>query len=160
MSLSVVTCERAPLADFGAEASAAVAALLEQRGITVLTDSVLAAIEAGTVRTTRGASVVAEVTVAVPVIQARTLGGVPTDSAGFIPVDNYCRVAGQRDVFAAGDCTVGQVKQGGLAAQQADVAAAGMAALAGADTAPEPSNQNCTLSCSQVTHHSRSIRPE
>jgi sulfide:quinone oxidoreductase len=138
VTLSVVTCEPGPLADLGAEASASVAALLEQRGITVFTNSVLAAIEDGTVRTSRGASVAAEVTVAVPVIQARTLRGVPTDPAGFIPVDDYCRVEGQRDVFAAGDCTVGHVKQGGLAAQQADVAAGGIAALAGAETAPEP----------------------
>jgi sulfide:quinone oxidoreductase len=138
VSLSIVTCERAPLADFGADASASVAALLEQRGIAIFTDSVLGAIEAGTLRTSRGASVEAEVTVALPVIQARTLGGVPTDSAGFIPIDEYCRVAGYLDVFAAGDCTVGQVKQGGLAAQQANVAATGIAALAGAETASEP----------------------
>ena len=137
-SLSIVTCEEAPLEDFGPKASASVAALLEQRGITVYMDSVLAGIEGGTVRTSTGASVMADVTVAVPVIQARALDGVPTDSAGFIPVDEYCRVAGHFDVFAAGDCTVGRVKQGGLAAQQADVAATGIAALAGAETAAEP----------------------
>jgi sulfide:quinone oxidoreductase len=136
--LSIVTCESAPLADFGAEASASVAELLEQRGIAIFTDSVLGTIEAGKLRTSRGASVEAEATVALPVIQARTLGGVPTDSAGFIPIDEYCRVAGCLDVFAAGDCTVGRVKQGGLAAQQANVAASGIAALAGAETASEP----------------------
>jgi sulfide:quinone oxidoreductase len=41
-------------------------------------------------------------------------------------------------VFAAGDVTQFPVKQGGLAAQQADCAAASIAALAGADIEPEP----------------------
>ena len=41
-------------------------------------------------------------------------------------------------VFAAGDVTDFPIKHGGLGAQQADVAAAGIAALAGADVAPEP----------------------
>jgi sulfide:quinone oxidoreductase len=41
-------------------------------------------------------------------------------------------------VFAAGDATNLPVKHGGLGAQQADVAAAGIAALAGAAVEPEP----------------------
>ncbi len=42
------------------------------------------------------------------------------------------------DVFAAGDTTAFPVKQGGLAAQQADAAAEAIAVLAGADIAAEP----------------------
>jgi len=41
-------------------------------------------------------------------------------------------------VFAAGDCTNLPLKQGGIAAQQADAAAAGIAALAGAAAVPPP----------------------
>jgi hypothetical protein len=41
-------------------------------------------------------------------------------------------------VFAAGDVTDSPVKHGGLGAQQADVAAAGIAHLAGATPRPEP----------------------
>ena len=42
------------------------------------------------------------------------------------------------DVFAAGDATDFPVKQGGLAAQQADAVAEAIAASAGADIDPEP----------------------
>jgi sulfide:quinone oxidoreductase len=138
VSLGVVTFESAPLEIFGAAASAAVAALLEQRAIALETDSEVAAIEGGIIRTSRGASLPAAVAVAVPVIRARTLPGVPTDVDGFVTVDPHCRAIGSIDVFAAGDCTDGPVKQGGLAAQQADTAAAGIAALAGAEIALEP----------------------
>src|SRR5207244_528682 len=44
-------------------------------------------------------------------------------------------VEGLDGVFAAGDATSGPIKQGGLAAQQADAAAIGIAALAGAPVA-------------------------
>ena len=45
---------------------------------------------------------------------------------------------GLYDVFAAGDATSFPIKQGGLAAQQADAAAEAIAALAGAAVTPEP----------------------
>ena len=44
---------------------------------------------------------------------------------------------GVADVFAAGDITSFTVKQGGIAAQQADVAAAAIAAAAGASVTPQ-----------------------
>ena len=47
-------------------------------------------------------------------------------------------VAGLERVWAAGDGTNFPIKQGGLAAQQADAAASSIAALAGAGIAPEP----------------------
>ena len=58
-------------------------------------------------------------------------------SDDFIPVDAVGRVTGLEDVYAAGDITTFPVKQGGLAAQEADVAAARIAADAGADVAPQ-----------------------
>jgi sulfide:quinone oxidoreductase len=62
----------------------------------------------------------------------------PQDDDFFVAVDESCRVAGLEDVYAAGDITTFPVKQGGLAAQQADVAASVIAAAAGAKVAPEP----------------------
>ncbi len=138
VSLTLVTVEKAPLEVFGAETSAKVGALLEERGIAVLLESETLAIEDGLVQTSGGAAVPSDATVAVPVILAHGFSGVPTDDAGFIVVDDRCRVGVDGNVFAAGDCTNLPLKQGGIAAQQADAAAAGIAALAGAAAVPPP----------------------
>ena len=45
---------------------------------------------------------------------------------------------GVEDVYAVGDATAFPVKQGGIATQQADVAAEAVAALAGAAVEPQP----------------------
>jgi sulfide:quinone oxidoreductase len=52
--------------------------------------------------------------------------------------DRFGRVPGIDAVWAAGDATAFPIKQGGLAAQQADVVARAIAARAGADIEPEP----------------------
>ena len=56
----------------------------------------------------------------------------PTDAAGFVPVDAHGRVRGLRGVYAAGDGTNFPIKQGGLATQQADAVAEAIAAEVGA----------------------------
>jgi sulfide:quinone oxidoreductase len=137
VSLSIVTPERAPLDDFGTGVSTSLRRLLEERDITLVTGREITAIEAGIVRIAGRQPLAADVTVAVPVIRARTLAGVPADGAGFISVDAYCRVTHSVDIFAAGDCTNHPLKQGGIAAQQADTAASGIAALAGAPVSAE-----------------------
>ena len=55
-----------------------------------------------------------------------------------MPVDRLGRVRGADDVWAVGDMTTRPLKQGGLAAQQADVAAADIAERLGADVRAEP----------------------
>jgi sulfide:quinone oxidoreductase len=57
---------------------------------------------------------------------------VPADADGFVSVDAHGRVAGADHVWAAGDGIAFPVKFGGLAAEQADAAAADIAANAGA----------------------------
>ena len=138
VSLTLVTTEKAPLEVFGADSSAKVAEILRGRGITVLLESEALDVEEGLVRTSTGTAIQSDVTVSIPVIRAHEFPGVPIDDAGFIVVDDHCRVGTERTVFAAGDCTNQPLKQGGIAAQQADVAAAGIAAIAGAATQPEP----------------------
>lgn len=138
VSLTLVTVEKAPLEVFGAEASAKVRALLAERGIALVLESETLGVENGLVRTSSGASIPSDATIAVPVIRAHSFSGVPTDKAGFIVVDDECRVGVDGNVFAAGDCTNLPFKQGGVAAQQADTAAAGIAALFGAAIAPAP----------------------
>ena len=69
--------------------------------------------------------------IALPRLLGPRLRGVPSDPLGFVPVDAFTRVRGRDGVHAVGDIAAHAVKQGGLAAQQADVAAAVIAAGAG-----------------------------
>jgi sulfide:quinone oxidoreductase len=64
--------------------------------------------------------------------------GVPCGEHGFIDTDAHGRVAGLDGVFAAGDATAFPIKQGGLAAQQADAVAEAIAASVGAEVEPQP----------------------
>jgi sulfide:quinone oxidoreductase len=64
--------------------------------------------------------------------------GVPADADGFVRVDEHCRVIGLDRVWAAGDGIDFPVKFGGLAAEQADAAAADIAAEAGASVERKP----------------------
>ena len=62
--------------------------------------------------------------------------GLPADDDGFIEIDDYARVIGLDDVYAAGDATTFPIKQGGIATQQADTAVETMAARLGAGVKP------------------------
>ena len=73
---------------------------------------------------------------AMPMLRGRTIKGVPADPDGLIEVDAHCRVTGLDRVWAVGDCTALPLKSGGLSAEQADVAAEDIAALAGAAVEP------------------------
>jgi sulfide:quinone oxidoreductase len=85
-----------------------------------------------------GAEVFADRVITLPVLEGPRLSGLPHDQHGFIPVDKFGRVSDAEYVFAAGDVTAFPLKQGGLAAQQADAVAGAIAALAGAAVTPEP----------------------
>ena len=73
-----------------------------------------------------------------PRLVGPSLRGIPAERDGFIHTDPHGRVPGLEDVFAAGDATTFPVKQGGLAAQQADAVAEAIAASVGADIDPQP----------------------
>jgi sulfide:quinone oxidoreductase len=124
VELALVTPEEAPLGLFGANASAAVAELLRRRRIEVRTGAY--EVDA------------ADVVVALPRLTGVPVPGLPHDASGFIPTDPNGHVHGLDDVFAAGDCTSFPIKQGGIAAQQADAAAEAIAAAAGVPIEPEP----------------------
>ena len=126
-----VTHERAPLEMFGARASAEVAALLEEAGIEFLGRRAPHLVRDGRLVFEDGDELDAERVVALPELRVPYLPGVPRGRGGFIPTDEFGRVRGLPGVFAAGDATSFPVKQGGLAAQQADTVAAEIAALAG-----------------------------
>ena len=73
-----------------------------------------------------------------PSYVGRPTDGIPGDERGFIPVDHHGHVHGLSDVFAAGDATDFPIKQGGLAAQQADTVAATIASDLGLKVEAEP----------------------
>ncbi len=136
--VSFVTPERAPLEALGPEGSDEVAGLLAEAGVDVHLGSAGRVADDGGVQLSGGDRLDADLVVALPVLAGRPLQGVPQDYQGFVPVDDFGRVHGAGGVYAIGDMTTHAIKQGGLAAQQADVAAACIAAAAGAPVRPEP----------------------
>jgi sulfide:quinone oxidoreductase len=137
--LTVVTPEDAPLGIFGNKATEAVAAELAAAGVEIVTGAYVQRREAGHLEIQPGARrLEVDSVVALPRATGPRVPGLPADDAGFIPTDEHGRVAGLQRVWAAGDGTDFPIKQGGLAAQQADAAASSIAALAGAGVAPEP----------------------
>jgi sulfide:quinone oxidoreductase len=138
--ITIVTPEAGPLALFGDTASAAVAELLDKHGITCLSSSYCEVPKPGNIYVHPGSRhMVVDRLVALPQLFGPSKAGVPGDPAnGFIPIDPHCRVRGLENVWAAGDATDFAVKHGGIASQQADTAAADIAALAGASVQPLP----------------------
>jgi sulfide:quinone oxidoreductase len=139
VSLAVVTPEDAPLAIFGPAASEAVEELLTARQIEVFRGAHAKESSDGTITMTPGNRALnpSEV-VALPAMEGPRLPGVPADEHGFIPIDQHARVRGLDDVYAAGDGVDFPIKQGGIATQQADAAAAQIAHRLGAAVEPEP----------------------
>ncbi len=136
--VTLVTPEEAPLEMFGPTASRAIAPLLAARGITVRTSSLPARLNGRTLMLVGGGSIPADRVLTLPVLEGPAIAGLPSDGHGFIPVDAHGRVAGAAGVYAVGDVTSFPLKQGGLAAQQADAVAEVIAAEAGADVTPAP----------------------
>jgi sulfide:quinone oxidoreductase len=137
--LRLVTPEARPLTLFGDQGSESVGRLLAAAGIEFI-GATRATVQGGDVSLgATGESVAVDCVVTLPHMLGPGLAGVPaTQPDGFIPVDEYGRVEGLADVYAAGDAVDFPVKQGGLAAQQADTVAAHVATRHGArvDAAP------------------------
>jgi sulfide:quinone oxidoreductase len=136
--LTVVTPEEEPLGLFGTRASEAMAQLLDMRGIGLQTAALPVEFGDGVLRLADGGSVAGDAVVALPRLEGPPLDGIPQDERGFVPTDEYGRVAGLTDVYAAGDLMQSSIKQGGIAAQEADAVADAIAADAGAPVQPSP----------------------
>jgi sulfide:quinone oxidoreductase len=140
LGISIVTPEPAPLAALGDAASSAVGELLERARVRVYPNARPTVPAAQHVLVSPdGPELEAGRIVALPRIEGRPLRNVPIDEEGFVPVDEFARVPGMAEhVYAAGDAANLPLKHGGLGAHQADVAAAGIAAMAGVELTPEP----------------------
>jgi len=129
---TVVTPEQEPLQVFGTDASAVVRRLLDERGVRFVGGVVAAGVRRdGSLALADGGLIEADRVLAMPELRGRRFSGVPASRSGFVPVDGSGRVEGLEDVYAAGDMTTFPIKQGGLAAQQADGVAQTIAASLG-----------------------------
>jgi sulfide:quinone oxidoreductase len=132
VSLRLVTRERAPLELFGSAAVADTRRLLAERGIRLRTEETATAFEDRRLLLSPEGWIDSDFVVSLPRLRGEPIEGVPQDGLGFVETDEYGRVLELEDVYAAGDITAFAIKQGGIAAQQADTVSSHIAARAGA----------------------------
>jgi sulfide:quinone oxidoreductase len=138
VEMVIITPEKRPLALFGAAASTAITELLELRGIQVETATAARSWTDGILVLEDGRELPADAVVALPTLEGPPIDGIPQDESGFVATDEFGGVLRLSDVYAAGDLTQSPIKQGGLAAQQADSVATAIAADAGAPVQATP----------------------
>ena len=138
LHVALVTPEDEPLLLFGEAARDAIRRLLEERSIALRTGFFATAFRDGKLELLPSKSIEADCVIALPTLRGPRIDGLPQTRDGFVLVDAHGRVEGLDGVYAAGDLTRFPVKQGGLAAQQADAAAEAIAAAAGAELDPKP----------------------
>ena len=134
VDVTIYTPEDAPLALFGTAASEALRAELDEVGVRIVTGARVEDAERGLV--VGGRPLASQRAVSLPRAVGPALPGLPADDSGFIPADGHGKVLDA--VWVAGDAMAFPVKQGGLAAQEADAAAEAIAAAAGAGVEPRP----------------------
>ena len=138
VQVALATPEDRPLALFGPTASDAIRDLLEIRSIEVHTAVVPFGWSGGALQLAGDKSLAADAVVALPKLEGPNVPGIPSNHDGWVATDELGWVLGLTDVYAAGDMTQLAVKQGGLAAAQADAVATAIASDAGAAIKPEP----------------------
>jgi sulfide:quinone oxidoreductase len=138
VTVTLVTPEPEPLWIFGEAAGAALRELLAERRIELRTEARVADLTDDVLWLESGRALIADTVLSLPYLEGPRISGLPCDEEGFVPTDARGRVMGLRHVFAAGDTTTFPVKQGGLATQQADAAAATIARALGAAVEPHP----------------------
>lgn len=138
VEIGLVTPEAMPLEAFGAEVSAAILEMLDGRGIGFYPGRTPVRFHQSQLETLPGGDIPADLVLAMPRLEGVPIIGLPVSSDGLIRTDRHGRVDDLPDVYAAGDTTTFPIKQGGIAAQQADAVAQSIAADAGADITPEP----------------------
>ena len=138
LETTIVTSEQSPLAIFGDIASRGVAELLAAAKIETITSAHAEVPSYGEVLMNQGARrLEVDRVIALPELSGPVVRGIPLGEDSFIPVDEHCRVRDVERIYAAGDATDFPIKMGGVGAQQADVIAQSIAALASASVTPE-----------------------
>ena len=133
LDVSLITPERAPLEVFGETVTRGLLAMFEERRIETITSAWAEVPQSRKLIVhPQGREFEFDRIVALPALRGPDLVGLPHDGGGFLPVDHYGSVRGVNRVWAAGDCTDQPIKMGGLAADLADIAAASIAEMTGA----------------------------
>jgi sulfide:quinone oxidoreductase len=122
----LVTAEQGPMDVFGADISQYVRNLLRTSGVRLHTQAPARVVKDG-LALVDGTIVAADDVVSLPAFEVPPIEGLPQGPHGFVDTDSRMRVESCDGVYVAGDASWFPVKQGGLAAQQADVAAAAIA---------------------------------
>lgn len=137
-TITLVTSEREPLRIFGEAAGSALRELLTQHNINLRTEARAAHVTDDVLWLESREAVIADTVLSLPRLEGPGIPGLPANDDGFLPTDAHGYVMGAKRVLAAGDATTFPVKQGGLATQQADAAAATIAQELGAAVEPSP----------------------
>lgn len=139
MKVTLITAEREPLDVFGRRVSAGVSEILARAGVDVIAGTTAQLGSDTALRAAAGGRwITADRIVSLPVAAGLGIPGVPRDAGGFIHTDEHGRVEGLERVYAAGDGTTGRIKQGGLAAQQADAVVEHVAGMTRGDVLSHP----------------------
>ncbi len=136
--VTLVTPEHEPLETFGPAAAALARAELAEAGVVLLAGIEAAVPADDVVELAPGRRTTFDRVVHVPLVSGPNCVGVPCDAHGFVLVDDGFRVRNGDREFAIGDAAAGAFKQGGLAAQQAELVAEQLARCAGLDVPPRP----------------------
>jgi sulfide:quinone oxidoreductase len=137
-TVTLVTPEREPLWIFGDAAGVALRDLLAEREIELRTHERAGHVTDDVLWLESGDALIADTVLSLPKLVGPRIPGLPSDGDGFVPTDPHGYVVRADRVLAAGDATTFPVKQGGLATQQADAAAATIAYELGALVEPRP----------------------
>ena len=139
VELTLVTPEEEPLGIFGAPRAPRSAGSSRRAGSLCTPAATASRVDPGWLDISPGERrLPVDRIVTLPRLVGPRLRGVPCGRDGFLHTDAHGRLAGLDGVFAAGDATAFPIKQGGLAAQQADAVAEAIAASVGADVDPQP----------------------
>ena len=136
--ITVVTAEPSPLAVFGPQATERVERALRREGIEVIANAVVRDWRWGRLELEGRDPVAADRVIALPVLRGPAIEGLAADAHGFLHTLPDGRVAGAPGVWVVGDAGTFPVKQGGIACQQADSAAAEIARGLGAEVEELP----------------------
>jgi len=137
VELTLVTPEAVPLELFGPDIARDMEEMLDTAGIALRTGTRADVPAANMVELQPDGELLhVDRVVTLPTLRGPRIDGLPHDADGFLPVDPHGRVLDTPRVYAAGDVTDFGIKQGGIACQQADVAAEAIAAAAGVPIEP------------------------